>query len=125
MPDCRSKPIWYLAGLLVSAGCALLIKKPLKNVISELYCLPSFNYCILVILKRLYSGKIGRICCLYLSPVAGNPFFRDSYESMCKIRKDNLRYAKVLLLKPAITGIRRSETGIMTLYILVIGERRP
>ena len=48
-------------GLLVSAGCALLMK-PLKNVISESYCLPSFYYRILVILKRLYSGKIGRIC---------------------------------------------------------------
>ncbi|EOE6700243.1 phosphoethanolamine transferase [Morganella morganii] len=114
------KTYLYLAGLLVSAGCALLMK-PLKKRHQRIVLFTVFFITAFWSSSKDYiQGKSEGFVSVFKSGLPEIRFFRDSYESYVQIRKDNLRYAKVIETSdhwnPQVT-----ETGYDT-YILVIGE---
>lgn len=120
LPGCLLKPICILPGCWYLQVCALLMK-PLKKRHQRIVLFTVFFITAFWSSSKDYiQGKSEGFVSVFKSGLPEIRFFRDSYESYVQIRKDNLRYAKVIETSdhwdPQVT-----ETGYDT-YILVIGE---
>ncbi len=114
------KTYLYLGVMTVSAVVACLLSTPKKRSWRLTLFIIFFISAFWSSSKDYIQGKSEGITSVFKSGLPEIRFFRDSYNSYAQIRKDNLRYAKVIETSDHWDPVVH-DTGYDT-YILVIGE---